>query len=69
MKIRSTQQNILILALKNRGERIKTIKGIKAKEIVNTYVLFIKCIKGYKTGCSILVCFLVIEMCDLLFLV
>lgn len=34
MKIRSTQQNILILALKNRGVRIKAIKGIKAKEIV-----------------------------------
>lgn len=32
MKIRSTQQNILILALK--GERIKAIRGIKAKEIV-----------------------------------
>jgi len=34
MKIRSTQQNILILALKNRGGGIKAIKGIKAKEIV-----------------------------------
>lgn len=34
MKIRSTQQNVLILALKNREESIKTIKGIKAKEIV-----------------------------------
>lgn len=34
MKIRSAQQNILILALKTRGERIKAIKGIKAKEIV-----------------------------------
>lgn len=34
MKIRSTQQNIFILALKYRGESIKAIKGIKAKEIV-----------------------------------
>lgn len=34
MKIRSTQQNILILVLENKGERFKAIKGIKDKEIV-----------------------------------